>query len=524
MINIELQNNNGYQWHSLGQSYVKGYIITPDNRILKNRELLEYFHSSQTYSQFHNKAGKACGLFSAVITKNNELWATIDHTRAFPLFYHTRGADIHITDNIDSLQAHSIPFILDKESAIFLASSGFTPGDRTLLQNILQIQAGESLQFHSSTLTKQFHTTFLTEKYSAGTRQEHKTQLGAILDQTASRMIATLDGRPAAIPLSGGYDSRMIAWMLKKHNYNNVICYTFGESHSIEKHNAQQTARQLGYKYIFIDYEKYSNTPLSRDPHFNRYVQFSSNYSAVFSEQQYYAIRELVEQHKIPSNTIFIPGHSGAVAGDLLAGGMNRSNYPYTQHILSTVCSYIYLTRQETATILSQLPQFSKTGSHYQPYATYENWRFRETTTKFGYHDAKIFDFFNFQYLLPLADKALYEFFSHIPFEHKIDKNLYREYLAGQFDQYSINFKNHELHPTPATQLRVAISARLKTLFPILRLLINIHKNDTLGSRRYSSSFAEDLRASRIRRKKLSVNGIFSEWYLMKVKQQIQTK
>ncbi|MDR1561655.1 MAG: hypothetical protein LBS54_01035 [Dysgonamonadaceae bacterium] len=524
MININLLNNNGYKWHGNGKAFVKGFIADSNNQQMKEKKLLEYFNSSVSFSDFMEKAGKANGLFSVVIEKKDSLWAAIDHTRAFPLFYHIKGDEFYITDNPDTItKANSIPFLIDEESAIAIACSGFTLYEKTLLKNIFQVQAGEGLCFENNSLAKEFHTSFLSNNFNPLSRKELKEQLKNILEKVAERLIKLLDGRPVAIPLSGGYDSRLVALMLKKCNYENVLCYTFGENSCPERENAKKTAERLGFKHIFIDYGKYRDFALAKDPLFNDYVNFASNYSAVFSEQQFYALRELVNIYNIPPNTVFIPGHSGAVAGDLLTEKMNQSNFSFSDFLLGKVFSYIYLNKKESSVIRKEIAELDDKTGQYPAFMVYENWRFRETTTKFGYHDSKIFDFFGFEYLLPLADKILFDFFSHIPFEHKFDKNLYMELLSEQFEEFNISFQNKELYPSKHLAKRVAFNSTLKNHIPFLKYFVNIYKNNTTGSRYYSRSFAKELKASGRIRKKLSINGIFSQWYMMKVRNFIET-
>ena len=52
----------------------------------------------------------------------------------------------------------------------------------------------------------------------------YKTKVSQIIENTFIRLVNSLKGKTAVIPLSGGFDSRLIAVMLKKHN---LIILTF---------------------------------------------------------------------------------------------------------------------------------------------------------------------------------------------------------------------------------------------------------------------------------------------------------
>ena len=43
--------------------------------------------------------------------------------------------------------------------------------------------------------------------------------------------------------------------MLKKYNYKNVVCYTYGRKDSFEIENSQKTAKTLNFEWHFIEYK-----------------------------------------------------------------------------------------------------------------------------------------------------------------------------------------------------------------------------------------------------------------------------
>ena len=524
MIHIHLTHNKGYKWFSKdNEIWVKGYLSSTDNQILNEEKLLDYFAEITSFDEFQKRISQANGLFSVVIRRNQSVWVSIDHTWAFPLFYYNKQDLFMITDNPKEFQRISIPLVLNEANAFSLTYSGFVIGNKTLLNDIFQLQPGESLCFENSILTAKSHTNYLTEILSDKNREELKAELKSLLEAVGKRMIQVLNNRPVAIPLSGGFDSRLIAYLLKKNNYPNVICYTFGMSHTIERNNAKRTAERLGYKFHFVDYEKYSNQPLSHDKIFKKYVNFSSNYCCTFAEQDYYAMQELTANSLIPKNTVFIPGHSGAVAGDLLSKKMMADDFPFLDYIMEHIFSYVYPRKKERKAIRENIDLSTDQQGKYPPYMIYEDWRFHETTPKFGYNASKIWDFFGYEYLLPLADKTLFDFFIHLPFVHKYDKNLYKETLSELFKEYDILFDNEELYPSEQLVKKVAFRSKLKKHFPFLKRFVNIEKNDHSGARYYSRSFVEELKAAGNYRKMLSSNGIFSEWYLLQVKNELKS-
>jgi asparagine synthase (glutamine-hydrolysing) len=520
MINIRLSYNKGYKWFAKKDIFVKGFIFTPDNQLLREDNLIDYFSAIRSFDEFQIKLRQANGLFSVVIKKENTLWASVDHGRSFPLFYYHTKDFFVITDNPEELKSDQIPMVLDEDSATLLRYSGFVPGNKTLLKEVFQIRTGESICYENDTLRNEFHTEFLTETFSSKTRDELKEELKLVLEQAGKRMVKALDNRPVAIPLSGGFDSRLMAYLLRKNNYPNVLCYTFGLHDNVELKNAKRTAENLGYEFYFVNYEKYIDRLLTQDPVFKEYVDFATNYCCRFAEQDYYAMCELSDLKKLPRNVVFIPGHSGAVAGHLLDEKMAKDEFSFSEHALEDVFSLVLPCKKDLRIIRQEVEFLDNHSDKYPAYLIYENWRFQGTTA-LAFNSSKIWDFFGFEYLFPLWDKEIFDFFVHVPFQHKYDKNLYKELLIDLFKEYAIYFSGEELIPSSELIKKVSFRTKLKKRFPFLKRFVNRWKNDDLGAKYFAKGFEKELKAGDNHSKILTFNGITSAWYVMQVKKNI---
>jgi asparagine synthase (glutamine-hydrolysing) len=522
MITIRLSYNRGYKWFAKGNIFVKGFIFTPDNQLLREENLITYFSDIHSFSDFQTKLQQANGLFAVVIKRGDTLWAAIDSTRSFPLFYYHKKDFLAITDNPEQLKFDAISMVLDENSAILLSYSGFITGSKTLLKDVFQLVAGESLCYEDDQIKKEFHTEFLTKTFSTHTRKELKEELKAVLDGVGKRMVKALGGRPVAIPLSGGFDSRLMAYLLRKNDYPSVFCYTFGKNNNVELKNAKRVAENLRYKFYFVNYEKYVDKSLTEDPVFREYIDYSTNYSCRFEEQHYYAVKEFVDLQIISKDTVFIPGDSGAIAGHLLEENMAREHFSFIEHALTDVFSLIYPSKKELKLIRKEIDLLNNHKGEYPSYLVYENWRFQGTTA-LAFNTAKLWDFFGYEYLLPLWDKELFNFFVQVPFQHKYDKNLYKETLVELFTEFNIYFPGEELYPSAALLKKVSFRSKLKKHFPFLKRFINIWKNDHLCAQQYAEGFIKELKEANSYKKMLSFNGISSAWYLLQVRKQLKS-
>ena len=525
MISIRLSHNKGYKWFHENKIYVKGYILTPDNQVLRDSSLVNYFSSVETPDVFKTKLQQANGLFSVVIRRGEHLFAAVDNVRAFPLFYYQKDDFFVVTDSPDDLVAVDVPLSIDENSAVILGCAGFVTGNKTLLKDIFQLVAGEYLYFESHTLKKAFHTQFLSDDFFSFSRETLKAALKKVIDKMGKNLVQILDNRPVVIPLSGGFDSRILAYLLRKNNYENVFCYTFGAANNGELHNAHATAERLGYEWLFVEYNEFYDEKMNKNPLFKEYTHFSACYGSQSAEQDFFAMQKLLSLNKIADNAVFVPGHSGAIAGAFVKPEMSNPLFPYVDYALETTFSQVFLRKKERRIIKNEIGFLdnSEVRKQYPPYLIYENWRFQESTSKFLHNCAKIWDFFGYEYLLPLWDLELFNFFVKVPMSHKYNKSLYKETLSELFAEYDIFFHNEEMYPSEKLLRKVAFRSALKKKFPMLKMFVNIWKIDHAGAKFYTKNFIEELKEAGCYRKMLHVNGIFSAWYLLEARRKIMS-
>src|SRR5699024_5693716 len=104
--------------------------------------------------------------------------------------------------------------------------------------------------------------------------------------------------------------------------------------------------------------------------------------------------------------------------------------------------------------------------SGYGPaYMRFEDWILRERQAKFIVNSACVYDFFGYEYRMPLWDTRLLEFFRQVPLELKNFKYLYDEVLRSSFAKANLDFEN-ELQPTVREIQLQSIKERVKGLLP----------------------------------------------------------
>ncbi|MCC8143166.1 MAG: asparagine synthase-related protein [Tannerellaceae bacterium] len=441
---IDLVYNKGPEWYASQHIAVKGEAIDPKGKYLTRQELWAYFSTVHTGEEFVESLKKLNGIFSVVIAnrKENKIWASVDRLRNYPLFYTVKDHRLFLSDQIEQLAFHTHSQAIDKCAERIMASFGYTLGKTTLLENVFQLRAGEYLIYENNHLsTGLFYDPFALKAVNL-TREQLKEIVRNLLLELGKRVCTVLNNRPAALPLSGGWDSRLIALLLKLNNFTDVICFTYGKSGHPEACKSKRVAEKLGFAWKMIDYTPFITEDYLHTKDFLAYVDFIGNGVSFPYLQEYFAARYLDKELKLPKNTVLLPGHSGdALAGSHLFPDMERfdSLADFYTKISRKSGRQLMLSAKEKKFLADSVAS----NLYYKetPYLTHmlhETWLTWERQAKQTVNSAKVWNYFGYYYHLLLWDNELTDFFFSLPFKYKVYKNLYNEVLEELFIENDI--------------------------------------------------------------------------------------
>lgn len=525
MSDIYLSRNNGFCWQQQGNLFVKGYLLDGHN-------LLDYFKSLINFADFKSRLKQANGLFSVIVKRENEIWIATDRVRTFPLFYFHDNSELRITDEAQWLlkQLPQVD-ILNNATNEFL-QSGYVSGNNTLIANIYQLQAGECLVWKNGQLNTYFYHYYLNNTVKTTNWRQLKNTLYEILTQQFSRLFDSLNAAPVVVPLSGGFDSRLIAVILKQLNYKDVTCFTFGKKGTEEWEKSQKVAEKLNFKWLGIEYTEKRLQNFRTDADFLHWFPYAANFSSTIYLQDYFAVKYLKNNRIIPENAIFLPGHSG----DFLGGSHLKpelKNLQTTKQLAHTIYRQHYSFNSErknkkliTKTIENQLIKAQSVFPESTGSLQYENWDLKERQAKYIVNSAHIFPFFGYSFRMPFWDKRLMDFFCQIPFHYKLHKKLYDNVLCELF------FEPHHLlfpgeYPTKQPiayfpKFKKKVKKHLPVSYKIKRIKQLDWKNydyltsillDEIAKTDKNYAFEGD-----------NFNAIIVKWYIEQVKTTVQKK
>ncbi len=459
-MNIQLVHNKGFKWFNQGNIFFKGFLYD-DTNIYENKDAIKLLEQIKTYEELKRFAQNANGLFTIIIRKAEGVLIATDIVRTFPLFFCPTKPCL-ISDDPNILNDNQFDEILCRQFQL----AGYMFGDRTLLKNVYQSESSQIIFISDTEIRKEFYFNYASRSLFKESEAILAENLKNIILSVFKRMIKSLKGRTVALPLSGGFDSRLIAVLLKLMNYENVICYTYGVDQNPEQKISKKVAEKLGYKWFFIDYEKIDNSKYLNQDCFRDYVQFNAKYSSFPYLQDFFATEAIKRNNLVPEDAVFIPGHSGdALAGSTLKGRFSQksSKRKIIREIKNSDLSTSFADIKKPIT--EELKKQFK-DRHEFSYSLYEEWIIREHLAKCIVNSASVFDFFGYEYRLPFWDMELVYFFKYVPLELKNYKKLYDKVICREFfAPFELNFSN-ELQASKREHIIHNYKTKIKHFIP----------------------------------------------------------
>ena len=442
MIIIELNYNNAYKWMSKNDIYVIGYIFYK-NKVYKNEELLE-FVSAIDEDKLENTIKEVDGCFSIVYKKKQKIILISDLLRTFPVFYSINNSDIIIKDNIMAFEKKE----LDYGAEIELTSSCYVTKDRTIFLNIKQLEGHQIVFINTKTfdVEKKRYFEFKYNFDNNSTDEEFFKEFDRLWNIVAKRVIMYLNGRRAVIPLSGGQDSRLLAYYLKKNNYDNIVSYTYGSLNNSEIEKKKKVAEFLNIEWHFIEYRNESMQKKFYDKNlYSKMADYCGRGFSVPIIQEWEAITKLLEEKIIDKECVMIPGFTG----DFLSGShlyddiylkQNLTFEDLTNVIWKYHYSYANITKERFEKINGNIINDFECKTREDLINRLEKFDFQERQAKYITNYSRTYDYQGLEWVLPFWSKEIIYKWLTVPLEKRYKRKLCNEfanYIYGDLMEYA---------------------------------------------------------------------------------------
>jgi asparagine synthase (glutamine-hydrolysing) len=534
--------NNGYLWLTENGISFKGFFYDLAGEYYHGRKAIRHFTTITNTFQLNEKLQSIHGSFTVLVNTRDGLLVAVDQMSMFPIYYTYFNNRWLVSDSAPSLADKTGQYKLNQHATQEFRASGFVLGRETLIYGIYRVKPGELilLSVHNDVSDKPDPTTFtwnyfLPETISNKTQPQLENELVSIIDRVAKKIHRSVEKQTLVVPLSGGYDSRLIVCMLKKAKIENVVCFTYGKPNP-ESVISNKVAEQLGYQWIFADYTKMDTKGYLHDPSFLAYCDYAGNLTSMPYLQEYFGVKYLKENKLIPDDSIFLPGHSGDYLGGSYVDISARTPCEHKDlpwHITEIYYPFLNLNKQDKLHVYNRLKTwfqaYKPPGYIAQPgYCPYvEDWDIKEKLAKFVFNSSSVFPYFDYEVRFPLWDAQLQNFFRELPFGLRSNKALYDKVLEDSyFKPMGVYFGQQELIPEKRperTSLRRSghkISKSVKkwmkayTPFPVLER--QIQKNDWICYQKFTREMVEQMKKDGHQAPKRfnRYNALICEWYI----------
>tara|TARA_B100001093_G_scaffold499834_1_gene549534 strand:- start:5927 stop:7567 length:1641 start_codon:yes stop_codon:yes gene_type:complete len=438
---IKIKKNKFWKIYSYQKSnfWVKGYF--------DSYSPLQVFKSLNeiNISEIDTFIKSLKGHFAFVFKNEYFCIIVVDRVRSTPIFFSKLDQVIYISDHPDKIVKNkSFKKDLDKDAINEFLMSGYTIGIKTLFKNLNTLVAGEFLLLNKKSIKRIRYFKYYDSVYKKN-KKELINDLSSVTLKIFKKLLSKIDNRQVVIPLSAGNDSRLVASILNFLNYKNVICYSYGRKNSFEVKTAERVSKKLGFKWFFVPLFNKQEISFYRSEEYKKYLFFSETYISIPYIQSLSTVKYLKEKNIINKNSIFINGNSGDfISGahtDILKKNKdpNGNFFQRKNKILNSLIGkhfslWGYLKTEDRIKYIkkelwSEINYFFDKKNKNKDYQPFEFSEFVNRQAKYVISGQRAYEFYGFEWRLPLWDDEYLNFWAKIPGNLKENQVLFKEML-----------------------------------------------------------------------------------------------
>lgn len=466
-IGLSLRHNRGFKWYTRSTDatkvHVKGFAFR-GGTMLRDEKLARMFAETALNRReppreesFAGLLSNLNGSFAVVLQGGQWVFAGVDRMRSLPLFYGMTDSRVILSDDANWVKKHVGDVEADPLSVKEFMLTGYVTGSDTLFPRVKQLQAGEYLWCmteHGRPLVKTHrYYRWIHGEYGDATEQELCSELDRMHLHIFERLLESTKGRTIVVPLSGGYDSRLIVAMLKRLGRDDVICFSYGKPGNKESKVSKCVADKLGYPWVFVPYsrERWRDWFLSDE--WRRYAHYASGLCSIPHIQDWPAIWTLRDEGRIPDNAVLVPGHTAmlAIQANRVDRLMRDTQLQGADLFTTAIWDCHYALWRSDHDFLRGAFGGKLSAAACVPYTTADEvasaldlWAWQERHAKFIINSVRAYEFWGYEWRIPLWDNDAMTFWRNIPLALRVRRNLYRKGLLPLFEEHGVNIDPDE--------------------------------------------------------------------------------
>ncbi len=442
--------------NDVSRAWCKGHAFV-NGKCLHAKELEEHILSGkQRQKSLPDIIRDLTGHYAAIAVEQGQVCAAVDHMRSVPLYYAVSGKAFYVADDARWIENRAgLAYDLNHVGLGEYLLTGYVTGSETLIKPIRQVQAGEYVVARPEGNSWRVYPTLyyvFTHKEEGYAEEELLGKLDAAVEDSISRLLAYASGNVLALPLSAGYDSRLLAIKLvQRGRADQVVAFSYGRKGNRESARSRALAKQLGVRWEFVPYTNALWRKWYTSREFVTFAQQSDGLSAYPYITSFPAIWQLTEKGILGDDAVLIPGHTGFIAGSRIPPEYRGLSQLSQKRLVRDIFTRYYgmwpislvkaqkwakAERVFLCRITQRLSQLAGGSPGHMDIGKacdiYEAWEWQERSAKAICNSVRIYDYWGHKWHLPIVDKALMQVCCSVPAHLRFGKKLWKRYVERE--------------------------------------------------------------------------------------------
>ena len=253
------------------------------------------------------------GFYAAIIDAGGSAYLVADGVRSLPLYYSDNTGRVVVSDDGETV-ATAVGADRDPVPAAEFLLTRYVTGPDTVWEGVCSTQAGEVVRL-DGTPTRRTYREYWPD--TSATTGDPQAVLARGLDRALDRLEAVAGGRRIVLPLSGGYDSRLLAASLVERGLP-VTAFAFGRPGHPDVAVSREVADRLGIDWTLVAYDRALWRDWYHGPAGEQRRERGFGGDALPFLAAHPAVQRLRERGRVPSDALWCPGHTVATPGERL--------------------------------------------------------------------------------------------------------------------------------------------------------------------------------------------------------------
>jgi asparagine synthase (glutamine-hydrolysing) len=443
----KLKLNNHYSWSEKDGVYAKGSAFWGD-KLLDAGQIVDKLSQYVSKNQIVDIINEFNGFFAIIVIRDSFCMSITDRILSYPSYYAVKNNVIYLGDDIQSIVLETEAELNDSMILDEFSLTGFVTNSDTLYKNVYQVQSGEIVWFefikgNICKYSKKYYQ-FMHRYNVTLSEKDWLQKYDLVVNHAFERCLEVINDKQIVVPLSSGYDSRLVVLALKKLGMKHVITFSYGKKGHKSIEISRRIADKLSYDWHFIEYSNEKWAEWSKTKEWDDYQSFSGDFRVVPHFQDWPAIWEMKKAGLLEPDCFIVGGH----AADPIAGSRItitpetlQDRMPSNKNFILCILKSHYNLKPWPYSTSEMIKRYEKrildsigSLSNYSTWASaFDAYNENERQAKFIVNIERATEFWGYSWWMPLFDMEYLNFWEEVPVNFRIGERLHIDYINNLY-------------------------------------------------------------------------------------------